>query len=310
MTPDELLRSNDVVAALSALKLCVREKPEDTKLRTFLFQMFAVLGEYDKAFNQLSVLAELDPSTIPMVQTYKTLLPSEAFRAEVFSGEHMPSVFNPPLSSGNSNTGANSADTDTSSPYMQPLLLSLRQWVLKRANNQKLDVPLALSQQAMAAAPALAGSINGDKFNWVMDGDSRMGPALEVVIKGKYYWLPFQNIRSIQCEAPEDLRDMVWFPAHFTWHSGEQVIGFIPVRYPETLAHSDPRFWLAKQTDWQSPAQNYFLGVGQRTLITDNSEYPLLELRDLEFNPPESQLSAVNSTASESDSPTAEAQSQ
>ena len=44
------------------LKQEVRKAPREATLRTFLFQMFCVFGEWDRALTQLNVAAELDPA--------------------------------------------------------------------------------------------------------------------------------------------------------------------------------------------------------------------------------------------------------
>jgi type VI secretion system protein ImpE len=41
------------------------------------------------------------------------------------------------------------------------------------------------------------------------------------------------------------------------------------------------RLALARLTEWDSPAERVFLGLGQRLLATDQGEYPLLEIRQL-----------------------------
>ena len=39
---------------------------------------------------------------------------------------------------------------------------------------------------ALEAAPTGAGQINEQRFEWIADADSRLGPVLEVVINGRY----------------------------------------------------------------------------------------------------------------------------
>ncbi len=52
-----LLVSGDPKGALELLKQEVRKAPREATLRTFLFQMFCVFGEWDRALAQLSVAA-------------------------------------------------------------------------------------------------------------------------------------------------------------------------------------------------------------------------------------------------------------
>jgi len=56
------LREGDPAAALARLQDDVRARPADAKLRVFLFQLLCVLGQWERALNQLKVASELDRS--------------------------------------------------------------------------------------------------------------------------------------------------------------------------------------------------------------------------------------------------------
>src|SRR5215472_2954722 len=92
----ETLRLGDVQGALASLKEEVRKAPRDARLRTFLFQMFCITGEWDRALTQLSAAAELDPLALPMAQTYRTAIRCELLREKVFRGENSPTVLGDP----------------------------------------------------------------------------------------------------------------------------------------------------------------------------------------------------------------------
>ncbi len=62
---------------------------------------------------------------------------------------------------------------------------------------------------------------------------------LEAMVDGKYYWVPFHRLRTLDIEPPADLRDQVWMPAHFVWTNGGESFGFIPTRYPGSEQAAD-----------------------------------------------------------------------
>src|SRR5438552_15339828 len=68
---EESVRAGRLDEALADLQGQVRKKPADARLRTFLFQLLAVRGEWDRALTQLKVAAELDPSAMAMAKTYQ-----------------------------------------------------------------------------------------------------------------------------------------------------------------------------------------------------------------------------------------------
>lgn len=254
------LRAGDPDAALARLQAAVRSQPGNAKLRVFLFQLLAVLGQWERALNQLNVATELDASTLAMAQMYRETLRCELLRTEVFAGKRVPLLFGEP------------------DQWVALLLESL----LTAGRGDKAAAA-RLREQAFELAPATAGRLDDGAFAWLADADARLGPMCEAVINGRYYWLPFSRLASIAIEAPADLRDFVWAPAHFTFTNGGEAVGVIPTRYPGSESSADGTIKLARRTEWLEQDGDY-LGLGQRLLVTDAGEYPLLDIRRIEFD--------------------------
>ena len=252
---------------LLQLQASVRSDPSNVKHRVFLFQLLAVMGQWDRALTQLNVAGELDSSTLAMVQTYREALLCEGLRADVFAGKRSPVVFGKP------------------EQWIALLLESLRLMADgKYAKSQDIR------DQAFELAPATSGTIgdpagpDSEAFEWIADADARMGPVLEAIINGRYYWVPFHRIQSINIEVPEDVRDMVWMPAYFTWANGGETVGLIPTRYPGSEVSEDKLVRLAQKTTWQELDNGVYQGMGQRMFATDVAEYPLMDLRLITLN--------------------------
>ena len=60
-------------------------------------------------------------------------------------------------------------------------------------------------------------------------------------------------------------------------------VGLIPTRYPGSEASDDAGVRLARKTEWLQPGGELYVGSGQRMLATDQGEYPLLEVREIEL---------------------------
>ncbi len=269
--PHALLAAGDPAGALKALQQQVRAQAADPKLRVFLFQLLAVLGQWPRALDQLKVCGELDAGTLAMVNTYTSAVQCERVREGVFAGKTLPHVFGPPAA-----------------------------WVAQLAQALQLDgqgqpaAAAALRQQAFDEAPAssghcvLAGADGApgpeQPFSWVADADSRLGPVLEVVINGRYGWLPFMHLQSLVVEPVEDLRDLVWAAAHVTFANGADTVALVPSRYAGTPLDDGPAA-LARRTDWIELAEGQYRGQGQRSFTTDAAEFGLLELRQLHLQP-------------------------
>lgn len=261
MHAEQLLREGKPSLALAALENDVRKAPADPKLRVFLFQILAVLGQWERALKQLQVAAGLDAAAIPMAQAYREIIGCELFRAEVFAGRRTPSVLGePPL-------------------WMGPVLKALE----LTASGKHAEAE-ALREEALAAAPASAGKLNDQPFQWLADADSRLGPVLEVIVKGRYYFVPVAHLAALHLEPPTDLRDLVWAPARLTLSAGAELPAFIPARYPGSEQASDDGLKLGRKTEWQQPGSNTFLGLGQRIFSTDQTELGLLEVRSIQLD--------------------------
>jgi type VI secretion system protein ImpE len=257
----EQLRAGDLAAALEELQAAVRKDSADAKKRVFLFQLLAVLGDWDRALTQLNVAGDLDAGTLAMVQTYREALACEAFREAVFNGERSPLVFGEP------------------ERWIALVFEALRHSAQGRhAEAQKLRA------SAFDEAPITSGSINGEPFEWLADCDSRIGPFLEVIVNGNYYWAPFDRISEITFDPPSDLRDLVWMPGTFTWANGGQAVGFIPTRYVGSAASDNDDLRLSRSTDWQELGGDVFAGLGQRMFSTDEHDYSLLDIREVRLN--------------------------
>ena len=81
---------------LKALKDQIRQAPASAPLRVYYFQLLCVLGEWQKALEQLQLCAQLDPSCEPMARAYREAIRCEVLRAEVFAGKKKPFLMGEP----------------------------------------------------------------------------------------------------------------------------------------------------------------------------------------------------------------------
>lgn len=255
---EQALRDGDPQGALKLLQEAIRAKPGDAKLRVFLFQLLAVLGQWERALTQLNVATELDASTLAMAQMYRETLRCELLRADVFAGKRSPMVFGQP------------------EPWLALLIESML--VVGTGDSGRAQ---SLREAAFDQAPASTGSIDGQPFAWIADADTRLGPVCEAIINGKYYWVPFERLLNVRIEAPADLRDAIWMPVQFEFTNGGASVGVIPTRYAGSEASDDGLVRLARKTLWNDAGNGAFHGVGQRILATDAGEYPLMDIREI-----------------------------
>ncbi len=261
MLAERLIRDGNVQEALADLQEHVRNEPENSGYRIFLFQLLALLGQWTRALNQLDVLGNLDERTWPMLHIYRAAIPCEVLREDIFAGRRKPLILGDPP------------------PWMAWLLEALR-----LMGEAQYDQAVVLRDQAFDLAAATPGTLNEQPFDWIADADSRLGPVLEIILNGHYYWVPFHQIREISLAPATDLRDLIWLPAQLTWVNGGQAFGLIPTRYPGSEQGTDPALQLARKTEWRELAEGLHQGLGQRMLTTDQDEYALLDIRTITLN--------------------------
>lgn len=253
-----LLRDGNVDQALDAAKNAVRRAPSDGALRILLFQLFCVLGRWESALNQLAVLAQLPADTAALVGTYRELLRCEITRERIFAGQEAPLLFGHP------------------DAWAASLIVALK----RDAAGQTAQADQG-RLEALQSSPDVGGQIDASPFAWIADTDSRLGPMLEAVINGHYYWVPFDTLSALCLEGPQDLRDLVWMPASFTFRNGGETVGFIPTRYCGTTGAGRGDLLLARRTEWDERGR----ACGQRVFATDMGDVALLDMRQIRFAP-------------------------
>lgn len=245
---DDLLRSGDLDGARSVLIEGVRRNPGDVETRLFLFQLLAVRGEWDKAAMHLGTLAQVSPEAAMLAMVYGQAIAAERERAAIFAGTSRASIHG-------------------EFPWAEGLADALQHEALGRDQDA-----LAARNAAFAQAPDTSGTIDGRRFAWIADADSRFGPCIEAIIGGRYALLPFAAIATLKSEGPRDLRDIVWYPVEIAMKTGASIAALLPARYPGIPA--DPFEQLGRATDWHDVATGQ-IGSGQRLwMMSDGVESP------------------------------------
>ncbi len=136
----------------------------------------------------------------------------------------------------------------------------------------------------------VGGTLNGKEFSSLEDADPRIGARLEVLAGINYMWIPLEQVTLIEMDAPKRLRDLLWAPARV--HTSEGFEGadlgevLLPVLSPASGSHADDAVRLGRATVWEQAPDGSERPFGQKMLLVDGEEFPLLELRRLEIRQP------------------------
>lgn len=255
---DTLLSSGDIQGARAHLMDEVRASPANWEARSFLFQIFALQGDWERAEKQLDTLAKLDSEAQMLAVAYRQCMAAERDREALLSG-------------------ATPFQTRWDLPWLRKLGDALCVFASDPAAAAQLRA------EAFEEAPTTPGSADGTKFDWIADADQRFGPTLETIIAGQYALMPFEALETLTIHAPADLRDTIWGPAEFGLRDGARVAGFVCVRYPGSQVSDDPAVVRGVATDWKESG-GLEIGKGHRLMVlSDGSENPLMSLRSITF---------------------------
>lgn len=258
MNINGLIGQQALTQTLAQAVAAVKANPVSSDLRMQLSKLYCLQADWDRALRQLEIVAETDPEAIRQCELYKNLILSERLRGLVLTGER---------------EAGNLGD-------------ALPEWcgLLNKANALyhagQGGEGEQVRQSALEAASMLAGySDEMDHFEWMADGDDRLGPVCEFISAGGYRWVPFAQIDRLSVEKPAALTDLVWAPATLVVN-GRSHKGYIPARYP-LASDSDARFLLGTLTEWHENAHGRFTGHGRKMWITSSGEYALFEAGDI-----------------------------
>jgi type VI secretion system protein ImpE len=264
MGAKELYDAGNLSGAIEQLVQDVKSSPRDLRSRTFLFELLCFSGDLTRAERQLDAIAQMsgELTTETAVQVYRNALAAEKTRREFFTkGAGQPKfLVEPP-------------------PYA-----GLHIEALARLRDNRPQEVEHLLEESLHIRPPVKGQIDGAPFENLSDGDDLIGPFLELIVQKDYVWLPFEQIKEIQIQAPRTLRDLLWIPAKLESSQGPSGDVLVPVQYHGSSDHPNDLIKLGRMTDWTSIDQQFVRGIGQRILLADEGERPVLQMRKIEVS--------------------------
>jgi len=261
--PIDLFQSGKLTDALAAATNAVRNKPTDVGARSLLCELLCFCGEFDRAEKQLDATLQTDPQTMAGVSLLKHLIRSELGRREVYRQGRVPEFLTIP--------------TEAQKKRLEALLC-LR-------NGQSADAARLVSE-ASELDVELSGDVDGVLFTEFLDLDDLLGPTLEVyTATGKYYWIGFEQIVSLEFNPVEHLSDMLWRSAAIETVGDVNGRIHVPAIYEGSETSSDERIRIGRATEWKNGgADGPTRGAGQREFLVNDDVLPIMQIQKLSFN--------------------------
>ena len=256
----ELLTAGQLDQAIESLLRHVKANPNDSASRTFLFELSCLAGDWDRAERQLDVIGHQSTEAQLGVMVYRANIKAERERQRVFAEGVQPHFLREP-----------------------PAYIDLHVAALNHVSRGQMTEARAALDRAEEERPAIAGKLNGNEFKDFRDYDDFVAPVLELIVKDKYAWLPFEQIKSIQISPPRQLRDMIWASARVEALDGTIGEVYVPTLYAGTTAAKNDQVRLGRMTDWRQLHDDLYWALGLRLFLVDGADTTLFEASPIEF---------------------------
>jgi type VI secretion system protein ImpE len=261
MNAKQLFDAGNLAGAVEAAMQEVRAKPLDAVARTFMFELFCFAGEWDRAQKQLDVVAHQNAQAEWAATVYGNLLEAERVRARCYASGAAPEFLLDP-----------------------PEHVRLHVDALGRLAAGKPAEAAERVGRASEMRPAVAAVVNDEPIEEFRDCDDLLAPVLELMIVRDYVWLPLEQLQSLEVQAPERPRDLLWAPARLTLVDGTSRSGYLPVLYFGSHRSGNDQIRLGRLTEWEPKADGLTLGLGRREFLTDANTVDQLSIRSLGRN--------------------------
>lgn len=258
----EALNAGKLTQALQLATDAARAAPDDAGARFVLAELLCFQGDFERADNLLDAASTLDPTAGMAVAQFRQIIRGEVARQDCFAAGRPPQL------------------VVDATPELRERLAALV--ALRGAEG-------AAAQAALERAEGLrqrrSGSCNGTPFDDFRDADDLVAAVLEVLTgDGRYFWVPFELVRSIEFEKPRRARDLLFRQAHLEADGGLAGEVFIPALYAGTCSSEREDLRLGRATDWSGPQEGPVRGIGQRIFLAGEEAPGLLDITELSFS--------------------------
>ncbi len=261
MEAKTLYQNGQLTAAIAAAVTDTKRYPADIARRDVLRELLCIAGDYERADKQLEIMALQDKQASLGIALQRQLLRAAQARYQVFKQGRLPELIG--------------EATPNISLHLQALAELRMQQYAKAAEL------LAIAEQQRSQ---LTGRHNGLTFVGIRDLDDLNAGFVELLTSnGKYYWLDFSQIRSIELREPTSLLELHWRRALIEVSGGPEGEVYLPTTYFDFSENLDESVLLGQQTLWQETAKGLVQGQGQKMWLLGDEAINMMALGNLEL---------------------------
>lgn len=256
----EEFANGNIAGALQAIVQEVKAEPSHAGKRAFFVELLCIAGEFERADQQLNTLVTLEPQSALMVGTWRQLIRAAQSRLDVYEKNAVPDVIDSPT----------------------PVIATALDLLLAIKSNDAESIH-RLQEKMESLAPKNSVTLNGEQVELWRDLDDVNAYVLELLgTNGKYFWIDYSQIESIELFEPSRPLDTLWRKVTITLVNGSVGEAFIPAIYP--LQPSNDEEKMGRKTEWYE-SQGVVRGAGLRTWLVGETAKTLFEVQSVELEP-------------------------
>jgi len=262
VTPDlqALLHAEQLDKAIEYLNGEVRTHPTAIDRRAQLAEVLCIAGNLERADTVLNAITDLDPGAMVGVALFRQLVRAEQARQQFYSEGRLPEFVAKP-----------------------DLVVELELQAAIAVRTGAFQDLTTLIERRDAERIPLTGMANGEPFQEFRDLDDLSAAHLEVfTATGKYFWIPYSTIESIELRKPASRRDLLWRRALVAVTDGPDGEVFIPSIYRSRGMTTAER--LGHTTDFEDVGARVALGRGLRTFLIGEFTKTIHEIDKIRFS--------------------------
>jgi type VI secretion system protein ImpE len=261
-SPMQLYRAGKLDEAVEQSISLVKQDPTNTNLRYTLAELSCVAGDLERADRQLDTLSTQNPKAALRAALVRQLVRAEQSRRECFFQGRVPEFIGAP------------------SERLQDRLRALAD--IRRGDLSEAAKIVQADQPYLLPAPF---KVNGADVSEIRDLDDLLAPFVEIhTSTGKYFWIEWQQILSLELHAAEGPLDLLWRRATMSVEAGPEGEVYLPAVYldPTGTHVADAQLRLGRGTTWVDMGEAIIRGQGQKTLLVGDIDLPLMQLASIE----------------------------
>lgn len=265
----QLYQEGQLEEAISAIQNEIKKDPANTSKRAFLTELLCFAGELERADKQLDIITSQEPEAAAGLAFWRQMIRAEQDRQDFFTSGKAPHFIGEPT----------------------PMITSLIKASIAIRDG---EYPEAIAQIEAAEESKIALEIkcNGEIAEDFRDLDDLTSGVLEVMANnGKYYWIDFSQINSIEFLPPSRPIDLLWRKASIDVKEGPDGEVFIPTIYSSNNGSdssnngnaSDALAKLGRKTEWTQDEDKPLRGIGMRAFLVGEEMKTIMDIDTLEI---------------------------